>query len=893
MRTAPPIFLLAILSTTVAAAAPGGDQWIELRGSGARQNPHRRALAKAFDGAELFVRYRLRYDAKSLDTPREGDGEFFVLWLDAAEGGETATHSGGVPNIGVHVKDGAENRFMIRFASGGDRERYGAPLVGGREFTVVARLAKSAGKSDAAYDRLALWIDPDPGSLAAPDAEVSAAGGLSAIRWAGFSTGGKTEPGDRIEVSGLALATRWEAIFEPSVDAGSGLELLPPAKPSPELELTEIPDPPAYVAPPEPETLATPKPPPATIETDHWAFQPLKRPPVPIPRDAAWVRTPIDAFVARRHEADGLAPAPRADDATLTRRFALTVTGLPPGEDAAPADFEAYADALLESTAYGEHWARRWLDVARWAESHGYQHNRDRPNAWKYRDWVVKSLNDDLPYDAFVRKQIAGDEIEPYDPENLIATGFLAAARYSGNELDKTIQRNDILVDVVNTTAKAFLGLTMECAQCHEHFFDPLTQWDYYRMQAFFVQGQPGDIVLEEGAAELIRRRQGLFEAVRARMAENLRARGQPEPVLVSPEGVPKNMTAAEKRKFDELEAAIARFPKTWGYYSPVTSPHPLAVAPSTQRWPLPFQSEAPRSAKARFLDRGDTNSPGPVVTPAWPQVFGPTPELGNRPRLALADWLTDPKRNPLTSRVWVNLIWQGYFGRGLVPSAGDFGTQGDAPTHPELLDWLSTELVESGWSTKHIHRLILRSNTFRQSALFSASNADRDPENLGLWRWRPHRLEAEAIRDSLLAVAGELDPASGGPGIPPAESETSRRRGIYLRQKRDSLPHQQTLFDGANAVTSCARRQVSTVALQPLWLMNSEFARAMAGAFAKRAAAGGGKPPEQAARLISLAYGRKAGAEERDDLAALIRESSLEDAAAVVLNTNEFLYVP
>ncbi|MCB1093183.1 MAG: DUF1553 domain-containing protein, partial [Verrucomicrobiae bacterium] len=236
----------------------------------------------------------------------------------------------------------------------------------------------------------------------------------------------------------------------------------------------------------------------------------------------------------------------------------------------------------------------------------------------------------------------------------------------------------------------------MECAQCHDHFFDPLTQWDYYRMQAFFAQGQPGDVVLEEGAGELVRQRHGLFESVRTRMEKNLRAKGQPEPILVSPEGVPKSMTAAEKRKLAELDAAIAKLPQSWAYYSPVTSPHRLAVAPSIQRWPLPFQEEALRLSKVRFLDRGDAGSPGPVAEPAWPQVFGNTPELGNRPRLALANWLTDPERNPLTARVWVNRIWQGYFGRGLVATSGDFGTQGEAPSHPELLDWLASELIDS-----------------------------------------------------------------------------------------------------------------------------------------------------------------------------------------------------
>ncbi|MEX2580270.1 MAG: DUF1549 and DUF1553 domain-containing protein [Verrucomicrobiales bacterium] len=869
----------------------------ELRGTGRRQNPLRRRLHEPFDGDAIFVRFRMEYAAESLDSPPQDEGEFFVLWLDEDEGGEGSSHSQGIPNLGVHVKDAGENRFMVRFDS--KSEAYGPLLAGDRKFLLVARLSKSRSGADQPFDRLALWVDPKPDEVDEPHAAIDTENStVKRVRWMGFSTGAKTEPEDRIRVRDLALATRWKTIFS----AAAPGSIPPPIEP---LSEAEIPDPPAYEPPPPPADIAAVDPPPASIETDHWAFQTIARPPTPDVRNRDWVRSPVDAFVARKHEELGLSPAPAADPATLARRMALVVSGLPsaglpparlPSDSLKdPADFDAYADTLLASTAYGERWGRHWLDVARWAESDGHQHNGDRLHAWRYRDWVVDAFNDDKPFDAFVREQIAGDEIEPYSPDHLIATGFLAAARYSGNELDKDIQRNDILVDIVNTTSKAFLGLTMECAQCHDHFFDPVTQWDYYRMQAFFAQGQPGDVVLEPNreAENLIAKRWGLFESVRDRLVESKRKEGVPEPVMVIPKSVPKGMTKPEALTFQRIEKAIADLPQTWAYYSPVTSPHELAAAPNRARWPLPFQREALEQTRVRFLDRGEPSAPGPEAESAWPGVFGATPpDLGGRPRLAFADWLTDPD-HPLVARVWVNRIWQGYFGRGLVESSGDFGTAGAEPSHPGLLDWLARELIDSGWSTKHVHRLILRSNTFRQSALFSAANADRDPSNETLWRWQPRRLEAEAVRDSLLAVAGMLDARSGGPSVPIAQTETSHRRSLYLQQKRDQLPHQQMLFDGAGAVTSCAKRQVSTTGLQPLWMLNSEFMQTLSATLAARIAEECDDPPAQADRLLRLAFHRSSEKEEIEQLARRIRDSSLEDAVAIVLNTNEFVYLP
>lgn len=869
----------------------------EIRGSEKRQNPLRRGLTAPFSGDSLFVRFRINYAAETIDSPQEDEGEFFVLWLDSEQGGEASTHSGGIPNLGIHVKNGKANHFMARFSSGPGFEAYGAPLVGDRDTLVVGQLSKSKPGADQPFDLLALWVDPKSSELEQPHAVIaSQRARVKSVGWVGFSTGGKTESEDRIRVHDLALATNWETILAPAPETPIAPAIVALPKPVEALPDSEIPAPPAYEPLPPLTDLAEVDPPPAEIKTDHWSFQPMRSPSLPKVARADWVRSPIDAFIAQKHEEVGLSPAPEADPASLRRRMSLVMTGLPPEIDQASEelDFDTYAEALLESPAYGERWGRHWLDVARWAESNGHQHNRDRHHAWRYRDWVIDAFNQDKPYDSFLREQIAGDEVEPFSPDNIVATGFLAAARYSGNEMDKRIQRNDILVDIVNTTSKAFLGLTMECAQCHDHFFDPVTQWDYYHLMSFFAQGQPGDVVLDqdEQAGDLVDKHWGLFESVRSRMINAKRANGVPEPVLVIPKSVPGGMTRAEKLKFAEIGDGLDRFPKAWAFYSPVTSPHHLDVAPHEMRWPLPFQTESLEQVEVRFLDRGDTASPGPVAVPKWPQVFGPTPEeaIGDRPRLALANWLTDSE-HPLTARVWVNRIWQGHFGRGLVSTSGDFGEAGSDPSHPELLDWLARELIESGWSTKHIHRLILQSNTFRQSSLFSASNADRDPGNDALWRWQPRRLEAEAIRDSLLATAGILDPKPGGPSVARDKADSSHRRSIYLQQKRDNLPHQQMLFDGAGAVTSCSLRRVSTTGLQPLWMLNSEFVQTVAKELSKKL--DGATASEQGQQLLETAYGREATTEEIEQVAALISESSLEDAATAIFNTNEFVYVP
>ncbi|MFT5467328.1 MAG: hypothetical protein ACI8UO_002432 [Verrucomicrobiales bacterium] len=890
----------------------------ELSGTESRNNPLRQQLLAPFSGDELFVRYLVRYDASTIDTPVEDEGEFFVLWLDQAEGGETSNHSGGVPNLGIHVL-GEANHFMARFGSGG--EKFGPELVGDRDFLVVGRLWKSSPGTSEPFDQLDLWVDPDSVAEFSPAASVKSPKSISEVRWIGFSTGAKTEVDDRIEVWDIDVASTWEGILglppktEPTAppleksidfveqvypilesrcfkchegeDAKKGIRLdaldevlnrtdrllelvaaheMPPEDEGEPLSLTGIATLRTWIDEGldwSEDLLPTPIP-----KTDHWAFQPILSPEIPQVRNSDWVRTPVDNFIARRHESLGLKPAPEANTETLARRISLDLTGLPSMENRT-------VDELLTSSAYGERWGRFWLDVARWAESNGHQHNRDRPYAWRYRDYVVDAFKNDKPFDQFIREQLAGDEIDSARDENLIATGFLAAARYSGNELDKDIQRNDILVDVTNTTASAFLGLTVECAQCHTHKFDPISIRDYYRMQAVFAKAQPGNLVLavpDEGRA-LVRERWRIFDDVHARIVAVKRKQGTPEPIYVIPKSVISGMRPEEKKRFDELEAEIAKLPQTWAYAAPDQQ---LLVAPHTMRWPLPKNP----AGDTFLLVRGEVKSRGPEVEPGWPAVFGPTPSNSEKPRLAFSEWLTNPE-NPLTARVWVNRIWQWHFGRGIVETSADFGTQGTEPSHPELLDFLASELISSGWSTRHVHRLIVNSATYRQSSTFSAASAAIDPDNRAFWRWTPRRLEAEAARDSILAVSGLLDSSRGGPSV----EHDSKRRSLYLKQKRDHLPHQQLLFDSGAGVVSCSRRRVSTTALQPLWLMNSEFVQEAAEKLAGRS--------DSIEEAIRLAYGREPEAEELALLGQLEEESGLASVCLALLNSSEFLYIP
>lgn len=637
------------------------------------------------------------------------------------------------------------------------------------------------------------------------------------------------------------------------------------------------------------------------LESDHWAFQPVRRPDVPRLNHTDWVRTPIDAFIARKHLATGLHHAKPATPLTLVRRLYLDLIGLPP----TPAEVdvflsrcrqstvdEAYKELLeqlLNSPHYGERWGRYWLDLARWAESQGYQHDIVRPYAWRYRDYVIRSFNADKPYSHFLKEQLAGDELQPCSDENLIATGFLGAARISGNQEQEEVQRNDVMVDIVNATGSVMLGLTLECAQCHNHKFDPITQRDYYRLQGFFVNGQLGNLSLRESDT--------------------------PNPTNLK-EWIP---TAAYNFYNKEVQTLVRKklftptqTPHTWGFHSPVTSDPGIERLPVVNRKPIAWQPAILQQRQGRLYIRGNVASPGPVVGSGWPEVLGPTPDSRHyKTRSALADWMANPQ-NGLVSRVWVNRIWQYHFGRGIVATPSDFGVEGAAPTHPELLDWLASELMDHGWSTKHIHRQIVLSNTYRQERRHRESNAAIDADNRLLWCWPRRRLEAEAIRDSVLVATGELDRTIGGISIPPEREEEHLRRTIYLFQQRSNMPSVMEMFDAPDGIASCSRRAVSTVALQPLFMLNSQFMSRRATALAKTVASAASdsidgkitlafqrtlcRPPDveelQLAREILL---------DRPDAASAQNTQETIDAADrqlmqlchALLNLNEFVYVP
>ena len=701
----------------------------------------------------------------------------------------------------------------------------------------------------------------------------------------------------------------------------------------------------------------------ASTRRSHWAFQPVKRPEIPAvknagpstPLGAGWVRTPVDAFVARGHEARGLVPAPEASGATLIRRLSLDLTGLPPGpgevraflEDGSERAYEKLVDRLLESPHYGERWGRHWLDLARFAESSDYEANALRESAWRYRDYVVRSFNEDKPYDLFLRQQIAGDEMSPLTDETLIATGFLAHGRLDNNQENRAIQRNDHLVDIVNATGNVVFGLSIGCAQCHAHKWDPITAEDYYRFMGFFIKGQVNNLILEDPEAWKRYRaaipreleptkkylalltseaKKRLVRDARSKLSDEERKaldtagekRSNREKELAAAarkklefnrDRIRKASSQDDRKLFEELEKKIKRLekkmprkPHAWGFYSPASSPHKVDTLKIRGFYPMKYDPDQLRKASPKVLHRGDPHQAGKTVGAGWPAVLGPTPEnLGERTRTALVEWLTRPD-HPLTARVFVNYVWQQHFGKGIVATAGDFGLRGEKPSHPGLLDWLASEFARKGWSVKRLHRLIVLSSTYRQASRPHAKNEAIDRENRYLWRWSPRRLEAEAVRDSLLAVSGELDRTLGGKSIKekPGSSDTDQtRRSIYYLQKRHDFPSVQEFFDGPRAGECCPKRYVSTVSLQSLYLINGPFAFERARAFAARVRKDERDDRErQVRRAFELALSRPPTRRDLEDASAFLDRYGKDPARGLdhlchaLMNLNEFVYV-
>jgi hypothetical protein len=685
---------------------------------------------------------------------------------------------------------------------------------------------------------------------------------------------------------------------------------------------------------------------------DHWAWKRPLRPPVPGVRDCAWVRNPVDAFVLARLEAEGIPPAPAAPREQLLRRVTLDLLGLPPTpaevdlfvNDSAPDAWEKVVDRLLGSPHYGERWGRHWLDLARFAESNGYEFDEVRPNAYRYRDYVLAAFNDDRPYDRFVREQLAGDELYPDDLAARVATGFNVLGPDMTDSSDQAQRRQNTLNDMTDTAALSFLGLTVACARCHDHKFEPIPQTDYYRLQAFFspavfrrdlpiataaeraahdaAEKEYNALVkpLQDELAALERPyREKLYAERLARLSDEAQAAhrtpearrtaAQQELVEktarllgVTPESVVQALTPADRLRHQELREKLKQFD---GRKPPAL---PVAMGLADGNGP---------ASRTFLLERGELSNHGEEVQPGFPIILTPEQQalparLASRPggagrRAALAEWVAG-RDNPLTARVLVNRVWQHHFGRGLVPTPSDFGVRGQRPTHPELLDWLAVAFMDGGWSLKRLHRLLLTSAAYRQSSKPAADALARDPDNRLLSRLNRVRLEGEVIRDCLLAVSGRLNRKMGGPGVfPPVPDDALRgtrdwtvspdprdhvRRSVYVFARRNLRFPFLEAFDLPDSNLSCPKREGSTTAPQALALLNDGDVVTAAQALAARVSTAAASEDERITLAYRLTLGRRPSQAERGLARDFLGQAPLSELCRALFNVNEFVYV-
>lgn len=672
-----------------------------------------------------------------------------------------------------------------------------------------------------------------------------------------------------------------------------------------------------------------------------WSFRPVSRPQPPSAKSGVH---PIDAFLAQRLSALKLSPAPPADKRTLIRRATFDLIGLPPTpeevqafeKDDRPDSLERLIDRLLASPQYGERWGRHWLDLVRYAETHGYERDDPKPNAWKYRDWVISALNRDLPYNRFLTEQLAGDELPDATDDSRIATGMYRLGPIDDEPADPVMDRFDQLDDMIKTIGTSMLGLTIHCARCHDHKFDPIKQSDYYRLVAFltpskkYVRGDETSISVFLASDSERERIATLDSGVSSQIAK-LNARiasilsGHEKEV----DGMPGDraalilarLTPAEKSLKGDLEHRV----KLLERYRPTGLPMSLGLTDA-----------GAMAEPTHLMIRGDAHRPGKLVEPGFllalgsklPKIEPPRTIRSTGRRLALASWITSPE-NPLTARVMVNRIWMHHFGRGLVATPSDFGMMGEEPSNPELLDWLASEFVAREWSLKAMHRLMMTSQAYQRSGTWSDQAAELDSENATLWRFPPRRLEAEAIRDTVLFVSGTLNPQIGGPSVmPPIDSsvlagqsrpglgwkvsppKATVRRSVYVLVKRTLGLPELDVLDAADNNEPCPRRFVTTTAPQALTLMNGSFFHEQAGAFAQRLMKDVGVDPRrQVGRAFWLGFGRQPTEDEMSESLdflrsqeVLISKRSKSEADAdprtealrafclVFMNTNEFV---
>jgi hypothetical protein len=674
-----------------------------------------------------------------------------------------------------------------------------------------------------------------------------------------------------------------------------------------------------------------------------WSFQPVAKPAVPIVKGKQWVNNPVDAFILSKLEDRQLQPNKPADKLTLLRRVTIDLTGLPPTQaeiqsflsDNSAAAYDKVVDRLLAAPAYGERFGRHWLDVARYADSDGFKADATRPSIWRYRDYVIKAFNDDKPFDRFVREQVAGDELYPGDPDALVAMGFNRHWIDESNAAGLFTRRQETLDDMTAVTGATFLGLTVACARCHDHKYDPILQKDYYRLQAFFANTSFGDGPLpirDSAERRKYDEQKAVWEektkSIRAEMAEILeplrisKAKGGSstfedevqEAILMDPakrNPLQQMMyhTAAPRVAFDEEPDARTlrglkgdsgkRYTELQKQLAEFDALKPAAL-PEGQ-FMIDISSTAPPT---HVLRNGNWQAKGEEVQPGFLSILDSadakiTPPAGLNStgrRTALAEWLTD-RKNPLTARVMVNRIWQYHFGAGIVATSGDFGRMGARPTHAELLDYLAASFVENGWSIKKLHRLIVLSNTYRQSSANQEKAAEADPDNKLLWRYNRRRMEAEAVRDSMLSVSGLLNPQMGGPGVfPPVPAGTlsdlsatavaggwktekdaaqANRRSVYIFVRRN-LPYPMLQeFDSASTFDAIHLRRNTVTPSQSLDLLNNDLVLDLSRAFAGRVLTEdtGLSTEAQVDAAFRLAYGRQATAEEQMSAKAFLEK--------------------
>ncbi len=663
---------------------------------------------------------------------------------------------------------------------------------------------------------------------------------------------------------------------------------------------------------------------------DVWAFEPLRRPAVP-----SVAANPVDAFVLARLAAKGLRPAPPADPVALLRRATIDVTGLPPSPEEIDAflkeaDWEKVVDRLLASPHYGEQWARHWLDVVRYADTAGFSNDFERPNAWRYRDYVVRSLNADKPFGRFVLEQVAGDELDAGDPEMLVAAGFLRMGPWEHTAMSVAAETRQFwLDDVTHNTAATFLGLTMRCCRCHDHKFDPIPTKDYYRLQAVFA---PTHFAERDAPFLPVENTAGFDEArelVRRRLKEKgYRPVGEPDDPKVK-----RSLEKVGKKRQEHLEREARRFdPLALSVYTGASNSY-LSNRVLNR---MPREREGPVQ-EISILKGGALDSPGEKVGAGVPAaVKGPpvaVPATAGGRRLALARWLADPA-NPLPARVIVNRVWQHHFaGKGIVATPNNFGKMGKRPTHPELLDWLAGRFLENGGSLKKLHRLILLSETYRRSGTPADPEASRrlDPNNDLLGHYPPRRLAAEEIRDGMLAITGELNRALGGPGVfpeinwemalqprhvmggpapmyqPSPRPEDRHRRTLYAFRIRTLADPMLEVLNRPGTELSCERRDETTIAPQAFALLNSQFSHDRALALARRVE-GSPEPVDLAFRLVvgriptdaerarcrehrsAMTEHHRRQAPVRADLPAFVRREMIEEFTGDIVRWDEEL---